>query len=198
LLGEIGVLEEIKKYAETVTKARIFAPNSTSVSVPVYTRDNLADYMLCIPRIELDNILLRHACEQDIEYQDNIKVTLGESAGLVNPLTGEGIDYAIESGKIATENVQKWVQSSQVTKSQGNEYDNSLRQHFQGIFGFSWKDVSVAKNRLLLNTIVYGAAKSSEMKKSLSNAVLRGSAPTTRLTAMNIMKKIALALLKQP
>src|SRR5436305_4217050 len=39
-------------------------------------------------------------------YAERI-LLVGEAAGLVNPVTGEGIDYALESGKMAAEHLMR-------------------------------------------------------------------------------------------
>jgi flavin-dependent dehydrogenase len=54
---------------------------------------------------------------------------VGEAAGLVNPLTGEGIDYALESGALAAQHI---VRESSVV-----DYDAALRGRFEKLFRFS-------------------------------------------------------------
>jgi geranylgeranyl reductase family protein len=55
---------------------------------------------------------------------------VGEAAGLVNPLTGEGIDYALESGQIAAEHVVQAL-SSGVPETWSTDYDRRLRARFE-------------------------------------------------------------------
>jgi geranylgeranyl reductase family protein len=61
---------------------------------------------------------------------------VGEAAGLVNPLTGDGIDYALESGKIAAEHLISAFNKGDLSLSQMARYDQRLRQQFQSTFAF--------------------------------------------------------------
>lgn len=59
----------------------------------------------------------------------NRVLLVGEAAGLVNPLTGEGIDYALESGVIAAQHI--------LTDRAPAHYDAALRERFGRVFRFS-------------------------------------------------------------
>ncbi len=61
---------------------------------------------------------------------------VGEAAGLVNPLTGDGIDYALESGKIAAENLATAFDLGDLSLGQMARYDQRLREQFQATFVF--------------------------------------------------------------
>jgi len=56
---------------------------------------------------------------------------VGEAAGLVNSLTGEGIDNALESGKIAAEYLLKMFEVGDLSQSRLKGYDTLLRRRFQ-------------------------------------------------------------------
>jgi flavin-dependent dehydrogenase len=53
---------------------------------------------------------------------------VGEAAGLVNPLTGEGIDYALESGLLAAQHI--------LHEAPLADYDAALRGRFEKLFRF--------------------------------------------------------------
>jgi geranylgeranyl reductase family protein len=96
---------------------------------------------------------------------------VGEAAGLVNPLTGEGIDYALESGKIAAEHVVRGL-SSGVHQAWLTEYDRLLRARFEKIFRFSeWIRDWYCKPPLL-NVLVPLANRQPELRQQLANIVL--------------------------
>lgn len=108
---------------------------------------------------------------------------VGEAAGLVNPLTGEGIDYALESGLLAADHVSHGLSAS------GNhawlvEYDRILRSRFEKIFRFSeWIRDWYCKPPLL-NLLVRLANHRPELRQLLANIVLgerepRGYGPAT-------------------
>ncbi len=108
---------------------------------------------------------------------------VGEAAGLVNPLTGEGIDYALESGMIAAEHVVRGLTSG-VHHAWLTDYDRLLRARFEKVFRFSeWIRDWYCKPPLL-NLLVPLANRQPELRQQLANVVLgerepRGSGPLT-------------------
>jgi flavin-dependent dehydrogenase len=63
-------------------------------------------------------------------------LVVGESAGLVNPISGEGIDYALESGRLAVDAVLAgWKDGP--TAAIGKTYRAALARKFQGAWWLS-------------------------------------------------------------
>ncbi|HLZ30614.1 MAG TPA: geranylgeranyl reductase family protein [Chloroflexota bacterium] len=113
---------------------------------------------------------------------------VGEAAGLVNPLTGEGIDYALESGRLAADHLAAafdagfgadWLPA----------YDRLLRARFEKIFRFSqlvrdWYCIPA-----LLNLLVPLANRRPALRQLLTNIVLgerepAGYGPLTMLARL--------------
>jgi geranylgeranyl reductase family protein len=112
---------------------------------------------------------------------------LGEAAGLVNPLTGEGIDYALESAHIAAD-----VAGSRLTSTQPlalSEYHARLHARFDRIFRFSeWIRDWYCKPPIL-NALVPLANRRPELRSLLANIVLgerepRGYGPLSTLVRL--------------
>jgi geranylgeranyl reductase family protein len=59
---------------------------------------------------------------------------LGESIGLVNPVTGEGIDLALESSELATAAIFKAFQKGDFSKRALGGYDKKLKERFGSYF----------------------------------------------------------------
>ena len=59
---------------------------------------------------------------------------VGESAGLVNPLTGEGIDLALESGQVAAQQLIAMFERGDFSQRSTENYDRILRQRYQRMF----------------------------------------------------------------
>jgi flavin-dependent dehydrogenase len=96
---------------------------------------------------------------------------VGEAAGLVNPLTGEGIEYALESGRIAADHVVQALTSG-VHDAWGTEYDRLLRARFEQLFRFSaWLRDWYCKPPLL-NLLVALANCHPELRQVLASMVL--------------------------
>ena len=62
-------------------------------------------------------------------FSDHILLA-GETAGLVNPLTGEGIAASMESGEIAAESVLKSLKQGDFSKAGLANYGAGLQKHF--------------------------------------------------------------------
>jgi flavin-dependent dehydrogenase len=118
---------------------------------------------------------------------------VGEAAGLVNPLTGEGIDYALESGKLAAEHLVGMFAAGDLSRQALAAYDQLLRQHFQRLFVFcnAMRDLFV--HRRYLNRLVKAATRYADLKTLLSNVVL-GNQDVSAAVSLRTMLKTFLAL----
>ena len=76
---------------------------------------------------------------------------VGEAAGLVNPLTGEGVDLALESGRIAAQSIVRMFVEGDFSESRFQYYDVMLRKHFQRPF----VTLNILR-RLYINSLVAG------------------------------------------
>ncbi len=65
--------------------------------------------------------------------QDRI-LAVGEAAGLVNPLTGEGVDLALESGRMAAEHIRGMFAQGDLSAQRCKAYDKALRSRYQKMF----------------------------------------------------------------
>jgi flavin-dependent dehydrogenase len=90
---------------------------------------------------------------------------VGEAAGLVNPLTGEGIDYALESGQIAAQHLEHGT-------FDGPAYHAHLHARFGKIFRFSAQVRDWYCVPPLLNLLVPLANRQPALRQLLTNIVL--------------------------
>ncbi|HEX8967546.1 MAG TPA: geranylgeranyl reductase family protein [Chloroflexota bacterium] len=113
---------------------------------------------------------------------------VGEAAGLVNPLTGEGIDYALECGMLAAEHVVHGLETG-LDRAWSAEYDRLLRARWEKIFRFSeWIRDWYCKP-LVLNLLVTLANRRPELRQLLASIVLgerepRGFGPASMLVRL--------------
>jgi geranylgeranyl reductase family protein len=98
----------------------------------------------------------------------------GEAAGLVNPLTGEGIDYALESGRLAGEFLAARLADGDLAPAALAGYDRLLRQRYQALFVFCRRVQALCVNRLLLGPLVAWAGRRPDLKDLLVAVVLGG------------------------
>ena len=114
---------------------------------------------------------------------------VGEAAGLVNPLTGEGIDYALESGEIVAEHLSEIIKGND-NPDDLNMYEQALRKKYMPIFNFSNQLISCCLKPFMLNTMVKAAAHKKSLNQSLTNIILGLKEPPEKITAGLMIAKI--------
>ncbi len=97
---------------------------------------------------------------------------VGEAAGLVNPLTGEGIDYALESAQIAAEHADRMLAPGNLSRAECEAYDRALRARFERLFVFCRRVRDRLLNPRLLSHLVRVASKRSDLQALLVDIVL--------------------------
>lgn len=107
---------------------------------------------------------------------------VGEACGLVNPLTGEGVDYALESAEVAAEVILNVLRAGQPPERAAAEHTRALRARF--LRGF----VNIGLVRDLyfqpwvLNRFVRVAGRDEALKLRLVNIALGNADPLSALT----------------
>ena len=114
---------------------------------------------------------------------------VGEAMGLVNPLTGEGIDYAIESGEIASEHLYHILHNGDQPADLCH-YEKALKDKFSPIFKFSNQMVNCCMKPFMLNTMISVAAKRESLKNNLTSIILGLKEPPAKITTGKILMKI--------
>lgn len=115
----------------------------------------------------------------------------GEAAGLVNPLTGEGIDYALESGHVAALHA---IRSLQTGSDEGDAYAAALHAEYDRLFEFSTKLRDWCRTPWGVSTLALGAMARPDLKMRLVGALLGGHSAPSLPTAKRFLK----VLLKPP
>lgn len=106
-----------------------------------------------------------------LTFNDRILV-LGESAGLVNPLTGEGIDFALESAAIASKEVLAMFAQDDFSLERLRDYDQELRKRFQKLFVFLSRMRALYVNPVILNRAIKSAIRLPELKSLMVDILL--------------------------
>ena len=116
---------------------------------------------------------------------------VGEAAGLVNPLTGEGIDYALESAQIAAEYAGRALLSDG-NRGDGEhaEYERLLRARFERLFDFCRRLRDTTAYALFLNRLARIASHRDDLKMLLVDSVLGTREIPAHLSARTILQKI--------
>ena len=97
---------------------------------------------------------------------------VGEAAGLVNPLTGEGIDFALESGRLAAEHIQGMFERGGFLSEDFVSYNAFLRRHFQRLFVMLARIRKLYINPLLISRFIESAQNIPDLQLMLANIIL--------------------------
>ncbi len=115
---------------------------------------------------------------------------VGEAAGLVNPLTGEGIDYALESGQVAAEHAAAMIASGDFSDHAHVAYDRALRERYQALFAFCTTVRTWCVRPFMLNLLVRMANRRHDLRRQLTRVVLGGAPVRGRLTLRRTLRAL--------
>jgi geranylgeranyl reductase family protein len=118
---------------------------------------------------------------------------VGEAAGLVSPLTGEGIDFALESGKLAADFLVSALAAGDFSQLRFAQYERVLRAHFQSTFRALSAMRHVYVNPLLMDRALKLAEKDPKIKQLLVSVVLSQEHPLQMLKPQ-ILRKVLLGV----
>ena len=125
---------------------------------------------------------------------DERVLLVGEAAGLVNPLTGEGIDYALESGRLAADQIAGMFATGDLSRQSFEAYDRRLREHFQSLFRFSIWVRDWLLHRWILNRLTGLANRRPDLKTRLTKIGLGYQEAPDALSLRTVLKVASVAL----
>jgi geranylgeranyl reductase family protein len=123
-------------------------------------------------------------------YSERV-LLVGEAAGLVNPLTGDGIDYALETGKIAAEHLISLFENGDFSRAAMQPYDALLRAEYQRLFVLCGQIRRLCVRNPALNLLVPLANRRPQLAELLVSTVLGGTEIPNRLPVGKIARKLA-------
>jgi geranylgeranyl reductase family protein len=118
---------------------------------------------------------------------------VGESAGLVSPFTGEGIDFALESGRLAAGFIQERFNSGDFSPASLLEYDALLRAHFQRLFVFLTRIRRLYLNPFIMDRAIMATNQFPDMKELLAK-ILVSQEDAASLVTFPVMRKVLLGV----
>lgn len=118
---------------------------------------------------------------------------VGESAGLVSPLTGEGIDFALETGKLAAEFLEGCFAAGDFSRRAFAGYDRMLRANFQSMFRFLSYLRKVYVNPLLMDRIIQLCERVPEVRQMFVSILMSQQHPAALLRP-RILRKVLIGV----
>ncbi|MGA9533090.1 MAG: NAD(P)/FAD-dependent oxidoreductase [Anaerolineales bacterium] len=116
---------------------------------------------------------------------------VGEAAGLVNPFTGEGIDYALESGELAAQSILRAFGDGTFGAGRLRAYDRALRRRFQHTFVYTHLLRRVYMNEGLLNPLIRAADRWPTVADRLIRILSSYESPLTAFSPVMIARVLA-------
>ncbi len=107
---------------------------------------------------------------------------VGEAAGLVNPISGDGIDLAAETGRIAAEHIPRLLKSGDRSAGALSGYGAELRHRYQAVFLGLKQMRDLYMNPWLLNRAFDAALKDGELRNLIMEVALGQAYPAQLLT----------------
>jgi geranylgeranyl reductase family protein len=113
---------------------------------------------------------------------------VGECAGLVNPFTGEGIDYALETAHIATQQIHTAFEIGDLSRFPMASYERAMRARFQRNFTAIHKLRAFYLNSVLLDPLVRACQRWPEVGRLLVDIMLEYQDPLRALHPLVILR----------
>jgi geranylgeranyl reductase family protein len=114
---------------------------------------------------------------------------VGEAAGLVNPFTGEGVDYALESAHIASAEITAAFSDGDPAGSAlSARFERAMRDRFQRSFVSIHLLRSVYVNALLLNPLVRACGRWPDLGRLLIDIMLEYQNPAHALRPRTVAR----------
>lgn len=104
-------------------------------------------------------------------------MVIGEAAGLVNPITGEGIDLAMESAALAAEMADAALREGEVSFASLKRYDRELRQRYAGYFRGARLLQRIILRPLLVNRMIVQARHHRDLAGVIATVSLGVASP---------------------
>jgi len=113
---------------------------------------------------------------------------VGEAAGLVNPFTAEGIDYALESGVVAGECLEHCLERGDWSERALSQYERRLRRRFQRAFQLTFWLRRVYMTKGVLNAFARACARWPDLPQLFIEIMQTRQTPLKAFTPRVILR----------
>lgn len=126
--------------------------------------------------------------------KDRVLLT-GDAAGLINSLNGEGIQYALQSGRWAAESVLSCFSADNLSAKKLKIFEKKVRSEIGYSMSLSNIIMQLTRNRnlnpmwLALLKIITTKAKKNEKYANLAGGILSGMIPTNKAITISFLGK---------
>ena len=96
----------------------------------------------------------------------------GDAAGFTNPLTGEGIYYALESGKLAAETATEALRKGDYSRQILRRYEEAWEKTFNNDLEYSHKLNKIISNPEIVDSLVHIGSVDPELNSIIQGALV--------------------------
>lgn len=113
---------------------------------------------------------------------------VGDAASLVDPFSGEGVGNAMTSAKFVSEIIDEAIKGNNFSEELMAQYDTRLWKEIGPEMDTSYMLQKIGRHKWLLNLIVGKAAKSKEVRDTISGMLVNEEARKTFISPMFYVK----------
>ena len=113
---------------------------------------------------------------------NNLALVVGEALGLVNPMTGEGIDYALESAQLAAEAILNGWQGESANPTIQRKYRHALARRFSYLMAISHLAQRLYFRDGTLENLLIKAQQQPHLRQALTEACFGSARPSAMFT----------------
>ncbi|MFH0970672.1 MAG: NAD(P)/FAD-dependent oxidoreductase [Candidatus Diapherotrites archaeon] len=113
---------------------------------------------------------------------------VGDAASLVDPFSGEGIGNAMTSGKYAAEAIDRAIKANDFSPEFMKWYDTELWKEIGPELKTSYNLQKMGRHKWLLNLVIGKAAKSKEVRDTISGMLVNENARKSFISPMFYIK----------
>ncbi len=95
---------------------------------------------------------------------------VGDAASMTNPISGEGISYALESGKLAGESVLASLEAG--TEDAFPRYERSLREKYDIYFRNGWLCIRYGNNPIVMNPLIWTTSRNKKLGNKMGRYLM--------------------------
>lgn len=119
---------------------------------------------------------------------------IGEAVGLVNPFTGEGVDYALESAMIAGKTIRRCLERGDFSERALSQYEQDLRKEFQRVFVVTSFIRRFYMNERMLNALARACNRWPEITRLFVDVLLTRTDPL-RVFSPRVISRVGRSLI---
>lgn len=113
---------------------------------------------------------------------------VGDAASLVDPFSGEGVGNAMTSAKYVSEVIDEAIKANDFSEAKLAQYDERLWKEIGPEMDTSYMLQKIGRHKWLLNLVVGKAAKSKEVRDTISGMLVNEEARKTFISPMFYVK----------